>query len=185
MKTLHLGLAILLFAAGNLSASDLGRDAKITVRTSTTLRSDRSTPGDIVSVVLVKDFVVDGKLIAPKGSRAEGAVYSSSGARRDPKGEIVAPGFISIKLERIDAPGGTNHLSTNQYTRQGRGRAPIPGRSTGISIDSVGGVQPQSTIPLPDDPTGISVAGGPEAIIPAQSIISFKVAAISRPGSTH
>jgi hypothetical protein len=183
MRTLRCGLTILLLATCNLFAGDFGRGAKITVRISTTVSSDRSTFGDPVDAVLVNDLVVNGKLVAPKGSPAHGTV---SAVDHSVTGRTTLPGSVSIRLETIDAPDGTYHLSTNQYTREGRNRSRSPlgkGSTGGISIDSVGGIQPQSPIPVQNDPQGATLAtGGLEAIIPAQSIITFKAAAISRPG---
>lgn len=182
MRNLRFGLAILLLAACNLFASDFGRGAKITVRTSTTVSSDRSVFGDPVDAVLVNDVAVNGKLIAPKGSAVHGIVSVTD---HSITGKSTLPGSVSIRMETIDAPGGACHLSASQYTRQGRGRSrsPIPsGSSGGISIDSVGGIQAQSPVPI-QDPNGVSLAtGGAEAIIPADSIITFKAAAISCPG---
>jgi len=181
MRNLRFGLAILLLAPCSLFASDFGRGAKITVRTSTTVSSDRSMFGDPVDAVLVNDLVVNGKLVAPKGSSAHGIV---SAADRSTTGRATLPGSVSIRLETIDAPGGACHLSASQYTRQGRGRSRSPissGSSGGISIDSGGGIQAQSPVPV-QDPNGVSLATGEaEAIIPAESIITFKAAAISCP----
>ena len=182
MKNLRFGLAILLLATCNLFAGDFGRGAKITVRISSTVSSDRSTFGDPVDAVLVNDLVVDGKVVARAGSVARGIV---SGADASQRGKPPRPGSVSIRMDTIETPDGTYHLSTNQYRREGRGgsRSPLPGRTGGgISIDSAGGIQPQSPIPQLGDPNGVTMAaGGLEAIIPAQSILTFKAAAISGP----
>jgi hypothetical protein len=181
MKNLRFVAVSLLLAAGVLSASDLGRGTKITVRIDTTVSSDRSTFGDPVDAILMDDVVVKGKLIAKKGAVARGVVSSATPSTT---GRTSVPGSVAIRLESIEGTDGTYHLSTNQYTREGHGhsRSPFPGGSTGgISIDSVGGVRPQS--PVPDmDPNSVSLStGGPEAIIPAESVVSFRAAAISAP----
>ena len=171
----------LLLAAGVLSASDFGRGTKITVRVNTMVSSDRSLFGDPVDAVLVDDVVVKGKVIAMKGASARGVVSVADPSIR---GKAPAPGTVAIRLETIEGTDGTYHLSTNQYTREGRGRSrsSLPSGSTGgISIDSVGGLQTHP--PVPDmDPNGVTLAsGGLEAIIPPQTIVSFRAAAISSP----
>jgi hypothetical protein len=180
MRGLRFGLLILIVAA-NLLASDIPRGAKITVRTSTMVGSDRSLFGDPVDAVLVNDLVVNGKVIAPQGSLAHGIVSSATPSR---SGKLPLPGSVSIRLETIETSQETYHLSTNQYTRQGKGssRPPVAtGAGGGISIDSVGGVQTQKPS-LGTDTSDVTLGGGgPEAIIPAQSVITFKTAAISTP----
>ncbi|HEY7098113.1 MAG TPA: hypothetical protein VH437_15410 [Terriglobales bacterium] len=182
MRHWRLGIAFLLAATINLFAGDFGRGSKISVRISDTVSSDRSLIGDPVDGVLVNDLSVNGKLIAPAGSRAHGIV---SAAEHSVQGKATFPGSVSIRLETIDTEKGAYHLSTNQYTREGRGRSnsPFPGGSTtGVSIDSVGGVHPHSPVPQLPDPTEITVAtGGLEAIIPAQSVLTFKAVSIAVP----
>jgi hypothetical protein len=181
MKNLRLGFAFMVLVAATLPASDFGRGTKITVRLNTAVSSDRSRFGDPVEAVLLDDLVVKGKVIATKGAIAHGIVSSATPSMRR---RTTVPGNVAIRLETIEGTNGTYHLSTNQYSREGHGqsRSPFPGGSSaGISIDSVGGVRPQS--PVPDmDPNSVSLStGGPEAIIPAESIVSFRAAAISEP----
>lgn len=180
MRSVHLGLAVLLLATANLLATDIPRGAKITVRTSNAVSSNRSVFGDPVEAVLVNDLVVNGKVIAVSGALVHGVVSSA-----DPStsGKFSSPGSVAIRLETVETSEGTYHLSTNQYTRQGRGRSRSPLGDAGgsVSIGSVGGVQTQSPFPVPD-PNGVSLgSSGPEAMIPANSVITFKTAAISKP----
>jgi len=177
MRVLRFVLLILIVAA-SVSASDISRGAKLKVRTSAMVSSDRSLFGDPVDAVLVEDLIVKGKIIASEGALAHGIVSSATPSR---SGRLSSPGSVSIRLETIETSQGTYHLSTNQYTRQGKGssRSPVSTGGGGISIDSVGGVQTQPTYPGADPSEGISVGGGPEALIPSQSVITFKVAAIS------
>jgi len=179
MRNLGLGLAILLLAAANVFGTDLPRGTKITVRTSATVTSNRSEFGDPVDAVLAGDLVVNGKVIASQGAPAHCVVSAADPATG---GKAPMPGSVSIRLETLETPEGTYHLSTNQYTREGRGRSRSPlgaGSSGGITIDSVGGVRPQSPLPT-QDPNGVTLAaGGPEAIIPADTVITFKAAAVS------
>ena len=179
MRKLRFALPVFLLAAASLFATDIPRGTKITVRTNTMVTSDRSFVGDPVDVVLVNDLVVNGKLIARKGAAAQGTI---SAVEPSTRGKVDLPGSVSIRLETLETPEGTYHLSTNEYTRQGRGRSrsPIPqGTGGGISVDSVGGVQRQSPFPVPDATAVTLATGGLEATIPPESIITFKVAAVS------
>jgi hypothetical protein len=127
------------------------------------------------------DVVVKGKVIATKGAMARGVVSSATPSTG---GKAPMPGSVAIRLETVEGTDGTYHLSTNQYTREGHGRSrsPLPGGTSGdISIDSVGGVRRQFPVPTMD-PNGVTLsAGGLDAIIPAESIVSFRAAAISAP----
>ena len=178
MKSLNVAVALVVLA-GTLFAGDFGKGSKSTVRLTTTVSSDGSTFGDPIDAVLVNDVVINGKVIASKGAAAHGIVSS---ANRSTGGRISAPGSVSIRLETLDGSDGTYHLSTSTYTREGRGHSPspFPGGSTGgISIDTVGGVHPQSPVPV-QDPNSVTLAtGGPEAIIPAETVVTFKAVAIS------
>jgi len=166
----------IVLAVTSLFATDIPRGAKIIVRTSTTVSSDRSLFGDPVDVLLVNDLVVNGIVIAAAGSTAHATVASATPSRG---GKYASPGSISLRLETIETSEGTYHLSTNQYTRFGRGasqRPLAPNVGVGVSIDPVGGIQRQSPFPVTTDPgeTGAATGGGPEAIIPTDSIITFK-----------
>ena len=183
MRSLRFSPILVVFLASALFASDFGRGAKVTVRTETTVRSDQSTFGDPVDVVLVNDLAVNGKVIAPRGSVAHGTVSS---VERSVRGKASIPGSISIRLETIDAPEGKYRVTTNPYTREGKGRSnsPFPDSSTGgVTIDSTGGVQTRSPVPTQDDPGSLSVStGGLEAVIPVGTVITFKASTIVRPG---
>src|SRR4051812_20571126 len=100
MKSLRFVVVSLLLAAGVLSASDFGRGAKITVRISTTVSSDRSTFGDPVEAVLMDDVVVKGKVIATRGAIARGVV--SSATPHSTIGRATVPGSVAIRLETIE-----------------------------------------------------------------------------------
>jgi len=179
MRYLRLGLLTVLLASAYLFAGDIPKGTKVAVRTSDMVISNRSLAGDSVDAVLVDDLVVKGKVLAPRGSAAHCVVTSADPSRG---GKFPLPGSVSIRLDTVETSQGTYHLSSNQYTRQGktRGGSRFPADTGGgISIGSAGGVQAEPRFPLPD-PGNVSIAtGGPEAIIPAQSVITFRVAAAS------
>ena len=181
MKRLCFLLPILIVVS-NLWGGDSSRGAKVRVRTNTMVSSDRSLFGDPVDAVLVNDFVFDGKVIALEGALAHGSVSSATPGR---SGRLPSPGSVAIRLETVETSHGTYHLSSNQYTRQGKSsRSPIAtGGGESISVDSVGGVQTQSG-PV-TDPSSVTLGGGPEAVIPSQSVITFKVIAISSPAQKN
>jgi hypothetical protein len=175
-----LGLPLLLLVS-HIFAQDIPKGAKVSIRINSLVSSDRSVAGDPVDAVLASDLVVNGKVVAREGDVARASVSFADPSR---SGRFSTPGSVAIRLETVETSEGTYHLSTNQYTRQGqgRGRSAIPGGpGGGVSVDSVGGIQRQSPFPVPDS-SGVNIGGtGPEAIIPAQSVITFKTAAISKP----
>ncbi len=174
-------LPLFLFATAlNLFGSDIPKGNKISIRTGALISSDRNVAGDNVDAVLASDVVVNGQVIAHEGDKVGASVAFADPSR---SGKFSSPGSVAIRLDTIETPEGTYHLSTNQYTRQGqgRGRSAIPGGpGGGVSIGSVGGVQTRSPFPVPDS-SGVSVGGsGPEAVIPPQSVLTFKTSAISK-----
>jgi hypothetical protein len=178
MQLLRLGLPILLFASIPLFGDEIPSGTKIVIRTNTMVSSDQSQSGDPVDAVLADDLIVKGKRIAPEGAVAHAIVVYADPSRG---GKMPLPGSVSLRLESIETSQGIYRLSTNQYTRQGHGRpvtTPIGG--AGISIDSGGGVHRQPTPGLPDS-SSVSVTSNPEAVIPAQSVITFKTSGVSRP----
>jgi hypothetical protein len=183
MQLLRLGLPVLLLASIPLFGDEIPSGTKIVIRTNTMVSSDQSQSGDPVDAVLADDLIVKGKRIASEGAVAHAIVVYVDPSR---SGKVPLPGSISIRLESIETSQGIYRLSTNQYTRQGHGRpvtTPIGGR--GISIDSSGGVQRlPTTQPLPDA-SSVSVTSNPEAIIPAQSVVTFKTSEVSRPQPKH
>ena len=173
-------LCFLLAITLNTFASDIPKGNKISIRTGELISSDRNVAGDSVDAVLASDVVIDGKVIAREGDKVGASVAFADPSR---SGKFSSPGSVAIRLDTIETPEGTYHLSTNQYTRQGqgRGRSAIPGGpGGGVSIGSVGGIQRQSPFPTPD-PSGVSIGGsGPEAVIPPQSVLTFKTSGISK-----
>lgn len=174
-------LPLFLFAVTlNIFAGDIPKGNKISIRTGELISSDRNVAGDSVQAVLASDVVVNGKVIAHEGDKVGASVAFADPSR---SGKFSSPGSVAIRLDTIETPEGTYHLSTNQYTRQGqgRGRSAIPGGpGGGVSIDSVGGIQRQSPFPVPDA-SGARIGGtGPEAVIPPQSVITFKTSSISK-----
>ena len=172
-------LPLFLVVVATAFGQDIPKGAKIGVRTKTLVSSDQNYAGDPVDAVLASDLVVSGKVIAHEGDTARCIVAFAEPSR---SGKFSSPGSVALRLDTIDTPEGTYHLSTNQYTRQGQGsgRSPIsPGSGGGISVDSVGGIQKQSPFPT-HETNGVSFGGGPEAIIPPQILITFKAVAISK-----
>ena len=174
-------LPLLLIGIVSLAfAQEIPKNFKVSFRVNTLVSSDRNVAGDPVDGVLAGDLVVKGKVIAHEGDPVRASV-----AFADPSqsGRFASPGSIGIRLDTIETPEGTYHLSTNQYTRRGvgRGSSPVGGIGGGVSIDSVGGIGRQSPFPN-TDPSQVSIGGsGPEAVIPPQSVLTFKTAAISKP----
>ena len=180
MKKTCLGLMVVLLASMPGWAGDNLKNQKITVRTSTFVSSDRSMMGDPVDAVLVNDLVLNGKVIATKGAAVHGIVSGATPSTRN--GRAAVPGSVAIRIETVEGTDGTYHLSTNEYTREGHSRGgPMDGGArSGVSIDSVGGIHPQSPVPTMD-PTSTTIStGGLEATIPP-GVYSFKGYAMSSP----
>jgi hypothetical protein len=181
MRTRVSFVVLLVALVSSTFAQEIPKGFKVRIRTNTAVSSDRNVAGDPVDAVLAEDLAVKGKVIAHEGDPVRASVAFADPSR---SGRFSEPGSIAIRLDTIETSEGTYHLSSNQYTRQGqgRGRSAIPGGpGGGVSIDSVGGLHKQSPFPTPDA-SDVNIGGtGPEAIIPPQSLITFKIAAVSKP----
>jgi hypothetical protein len=87
----------------------------MTVRLDETLRSDRHQSGDSFRATLDQPLVVDGFVIAERGSRVEGRV-----AQSDPGGRVKGVASLSLELIRLTTSDGQRiRLQTDSFAREG------------------------------------------------------------------
>ena len=90
-------------------------NTSIAVRLSETVSSDKQQAGDIFSATLDQPLVVDGLVVAERGSRAEGRVVSAERA-----GRVRGTSHLELELTKLDTADG-QHLTirTNTFQREG------------------------------------------------------------------
>lgn len=98
------------------------------VRIGETLSSARSQPGDSFLATLDRQLVIDGFIIADRGSRVEGRVVEV-----DPAGRVRGVSHLGIELVRISTTDGQRvRIRTEPYRKDGP-------TSTGTDAAKIGG----------------------------------------------
>jgi hypothetical protein len=152
-------------AACLLEAADIPRGAKISVRLDANLSSSSAWVGATFDGKLANELVVDGKTLAPAGARVRGWVT------------CVESAAISITLDHLATETLSHSLRTTDFTQRGKGSSPGQRGNVGIMTgDTIGGLGRTPRLPDGNLARGVPVGGsGPDAIIPAEMVVSFKV----------
>jgi hypothetical protein len=151
------------------------------VRLIETVSSDRNHPGDTFTATLDAPLVVDGFVIAEKGSRAEGRIVESQQA-----GRVKGLASIALELTRINTSDGQHvEIATDSFTKMGQeskreDAAKIGGGAAlGAIIGAIAGGGKGAAI-------GAGVGGaagtgavvgtrGKAAVLPSETKISFRL----------
>jgi hypothetical protein len=171
-KCLSLLLVVFVFVVAANAADELPKGTKITVRIKSTINSNSVATGDRFEATLDRDLVVNGKTIAAQGATARGQIDSSGPSTGVSNGSQTA-GYLIIRLTEIETNDAIYNFTTSTYTRQGHGRANPQGRAGSIG-DTIAGIG------RPSDPgdiyTGTSIGrgSGSAALIPAETVVTFK-----------
>ncbi len=165
---------IVVLAATVALAAEFPAGTKFTVRTTSELSSGTSQAGQTWEGVLVKDVIVNGKVVAKAGAPVRGKVTSAKSS-----GRLKAPGQLSVRLLTVDGKSvstgslfrkGKSHTKSNA-TKIGGGAAAgaligaLAGGGKGAAIGTLAGGAAG---------TGVAAATGKmEAVIPAESTLVF------------
>jgi hypothetical protein len=140
----------------------------LAARLLTPIHSARSVRGDRVEAILTQPvFAADGSLILPEGTKLEGSVTFSKGARR-----FHRNGQLRFLFERVQPPDGTGgRLLASLYSVEARqadrvsvddeGGATSTNASTRFIAPAVGALALVGSLHSSVDPTGAD-GGGPE-----------------------
>src|SRR5437899_1208330 len=151
------------------------------VRLIETVSSDRNHPGDTFTATLDAPLVIDGFVIAEKGSRAEGRIVESQQA-----GRVKGLASIALELTRLNTSDGQHvEIATDSFTKMGQeskreDAAKIGGGAAlGAIIGAIAGGGKGAAI-------GAGVGGaagtgavvgtrGKAAVLPSDTTISFRL----------
>jgi hypothetical protein len=168
-------LLLLMFSVLPANAADeLPKGTKITVRIKSTLNSDNVTPGDTFEATLDHDLIVNGKTIAAEGATVRGRVDTS-----DSSNGGQTSGLLIIQLTEVETKEAIYNFTTTTYTRQGHARTG-PRNRPGNIADTIGGIG------RPTNPGDVDMGGsigrgsGPAALIPAESIVTFRTTSAAK-----
>ena len=168
---------ILLFCSAVLAtAASIPAGTHVTVRLGSSISSGSAHAGETWSGTLAKDVVVNGKTVAKAGEEVRGKVTNAKSS-----GRLHAPGQLTLRLTSINGQPvsssgyyrkGKSHTKSN-VTKIGGGTAAgavigaLAGGGKGAAIGAAAGAGAG---------TGLAAATGKqEAVIPAESVMSFTI----------
>jgi hypothetical protein len=179
-------LIVLLTLALAASAQEIPAGTRLSVRTGSTLSSEKASVGESWQGTLVRDVVVNGKTIAKSGSTVHGKVTYVKNS-----GRLHAPGQITVRLTSIETKDGSIAIQSSAVSRKGESHTKSNatkiggGAAAGALIGGLVGGGKGALIgggAGAGAGTGVAAATGKkEAVIPAESTLSFTTTASSRP----
>jgi len=177
------GLLVLLGAIA--AAQSIPAGTRITVRCSSELSSATAKAGEKWDGVLAQDLRVGGRTIARSGDPVRGTVTAAKSS-----GRLHAPGQLSVRLTSVQVDGKSIAVQSSSYhivakdqtkssaIKAGGGTAAgavigaLAGGGKGAAIGALAGAGAG---------TGLAAATGKrEAVIKAESVITFTTTAASR-----
>jgi hypothetical protein len=179
-------LPLILIALLTVSAlaEEIPSGTRITVRTGSELNSGKATVGQAWQGSLSKDLVVNGKTIAKSGSPVHGKVTAAKSS-----GRLHAPGELSVRLTSVETRNGPMAVRTLSISKKGdshtKSNATKIGGTTaaGAVLGGIFGGGKGALIGAGAGAaagTGVAAATGKkEAVIPAESMLTFTTSAAS------
>lgn len=153
----------------------------IKIRTLTTLSTKDTKTGDRFTATLAEPLVVEGNVIAPRGSQVEGRVVDS-----DPGGRVKGVATISVRLTRLRVGDRNVEIQTGAVARRAhatkrKDAAKVGiGAGIGAAIGAIAGGGEGAAIGAASGGaagTGVVLAThGDPAVIAAESVLTFKLA---------
>lgn len=154
----------------------------IKIRTETELSTKSTKTGDSFAATLAEPIVIEGKVVAPRGSRVEGRVVNS-----DPGGRVKGVATISVRLIqlRVGERGveiNTGVIAHKAHTTKRKDATEIGiGAGVGAAIGALAGGGQGAAIGAASGGaagTGLVLAThGEPAVLPAESVLTFKLTA--------
>jgi hypothetical protein len=174
----------LLMSAITVSAQEIPAGTKISVRVGSELNSGNATVGQQWQGSLSRELVVNGKTVASKGSTVRGKVTAATSS-----GRLHAPGELSVRLTSVETRHGAVPVKTSAIFRKGDSHTKSNavkiggGTAAGAVLGGVLGGGKGALIGAGAGAaagTGVAAATGKkEAIIPAESMLTFTTTASS------
>ena len=170
--------ALLLLCSALVAAETIPAGAHLTVRLNSTINSGKAEEGQSFDATLTRALVVLGKTLARSGAPVRGKVTLVKSS-----GRLHAPGQLTLRLTAVEVNGHFVHLATTGYHIQGKSHTKGNvekiggGAAAGTLIGALAGGGKGAAIGgLAGAGAGTGVAaatGKEEAVIPAESLLSF------------
>jgi hypothetical protein len=165
-----------------IEAVTLEAGTPIKVRTLTTLSTKETQTGERFTATLAEPLVVEGKVVAPRGTQVEGRVVNS-----DPGGRVKGVAIISVRLTQLRVGDRNVAIETRAIARQAhatkrKDAAKVGiGAGIGAAIGAIAGGGEGAAIGAASGGaagTGLVLAThGDPAVIEAESVLTFKLSA--------
>ena len=163
-----------------VSAVTVRAGTPIKIRTETTLSTKTINTGDAFTATLAEPIIVEGQVVAPRGSQVEGVVAES-----DPGGRVKGVATISVRLTRlrvgnrkIEIHTGTVVRRAHATKRKDAAKVGI-GAGIGAAIGAIAGGGEGAAIGAASGGaagTGLVLAThGEPAVIGSESLLTFKL----------
>jgi len=161
-------------------AVTLAEGTPIKIRTQTTLSTKETKTGDSFTATLAEPIVIDGNVVAPRGSQVTGLVVDS-----DPGGRVKGVATLSVRLTHLRVGDRRVEIQTRTIARQAhatkrKDAAKVGiGAGIGAAIGAIAGGGEGAAIGAGAGGaagTGLVLAThGDPAIIAAESVLTFKL----------
>ena len=169
-------LSVAFLAAKFADAQTIPAGTPVSVRIGSTISSGSAQAGQSFDGTVARDVVVNGTTVAKAGTPVRGTVTSAKSS-----GRLHAPGYVSLRLTEV----GGQAVHTTAVGRKGKGHAKSNavkiggGAAAGALIGGLVGGGKGAAIGAGAGAaggTGVAAATGKkEAVIPAESVLSFTV----------
>jgi hypothetical protein len=163
-------------------AVTLAEGTPIKIRTQTTLSTKETKTGDSFTATLAEPIVIDGNVVAPRGSQVTGRVVDS-----DPGGRVKGAATLSVRLTQLHVGDRKVEIQTRTIARQAhatkrKDAAKVGiGAGIGAAIGAIAGGGEGAAIGAGAGGaagTGLVLTThGDPAVIAAESVLTFKLAA--------
>ena len=164
------------------SSTTLAAGTPIKIRTETTMSTKTTKTGEAFTATLAEPIVVEGRVVAPRGSQVEGLVVDS-----DPGGRVKGVAALSVRLTRLRVGERNIEIQTGTVGRRARttkrkDAAEVGiGAGIGAAIGAIAGGGQGAAIGAASGGaagTGLVLAThGDPAVIGAESVLTFKLTA--------
>jgi hypothetical protein len=159
---------------------ELPAGTQVRVRLDQGLSSKTSQPGDSFSATVADDVVVDGKVVVPRESRADGTVIDAK-----PLGRFKGGAVLAIKVDRVHTRWGTYPVETGTIARAEKGKgkrsATMIGGGAGLGAligGLAGGGKGAAFGALAGGGAGTAgsaFTGNKQIVLPAETLLTFRL----------
>jgi hypothetical protein len=160
----------------------IAEGSRLKIRTEIELSTKSAKTGDSFAATLAEPIMIDGQVLAPRGSRVDGRVVES-----DPGGRVKGVATISVRLTRLRIGTRQVEIQTGVFEREAKATKKKDavkvgiGAGVGAAIGALAGGGQGAAIGGASGGaagTGVVLAThGDPAVISAESVLTFKLTA--------